>query len=1426
GSTLTSDISVGAPVLVQGHQYRVSVTGAAMANANGPLSLVLANGQSLQDLALNPVSTTVLSSQSYWLDNNAPRITAIERGTSVDSSGRTNLNSVDFIVSFSEAMDPNTLTASRFVAQLDGSTLTSDISLSEPLALGDNRFRISASGSAVASANGVLSLGLATGSAPTDWAGNALQTSLPSGAASYTLDHSAPTAVLASVTDDVAPFTGSLTSGARTNDTQVELAGTNELGALVQVYNGSTWLGKATVTGTSWTYVASLANGSSYNFNATETDIAGNTSTATAGFVLIGDTTAPNAPLSVAEQGTSVLSDARMSAAEALASLTVRVTLPTSGSLAMASDSLSLLLNGQALSTPVGTVLSSSDISHGYVDFSINTALLGSDGVKALSARLQDGAGNQSGLSAPLSWTLDTQASAAPSVIELGSSKLADGTINILEASTSTLVRVGLPTSGALPVAGDKLQLLMGSTALSSVTLTDSQIAAGYVDVAIASGQWGSDGGKALSATLTDKAGNVSPASVNLSATLDTVAPTTTVASAVLGTDTGVSSTDLVTNTAAQTISGTLSANLLSGEVVNVSLDGGSTWASASASVGSTSWSLARTLTSSGTLKVKVTDAAGNDGSVTSKDYVLDTVATNAPLLSNLAGLVLDGYLNTTEANAGLNMRVNLPSSGALPSVGDRVELLLGGSAFATAKVLSLQAQDIGVGYVSFAVTKAELGSDGLKSLTAIITDVAGNPSAASSPVLFTLDSTAPSNSANTVVLSTDSGTSGDFVTNAAAQNLSGTLAANLAAGETVRVSLDEGKTWQTATTTTGSANWALNQQNLGAGSSIWVQVIDNAGNTGALTTQAYTLDITAPTPTLATAILPNFSSIYARSNEVGKLYLVNTSLNISSLASITAAADNLWNSASVISANADTALSLSGLADGSYRLYASDVAGNLSLVSSNSMTVDSTAPPSITSMALSADTGALATDFVTKTAAQTIGGTLSQAALTGQKVKVSLDGGTTWVEASTTVDSTYWSLANQTLSGSGSIKAKVLAVNGLESFEFSKTYTVDTTAPTTTVATVAFKDDNGSLGNDLVTNVGAQTISGTLSANLLSGEAVYVSTDNGSSWQTASTSVGSNSWSLANQTLSGSNSLKVKVSDTAGNDAAVTTRLYTIDTSAPVAPASVALYMDSSANDIVRAHVPDSLSNSLYWYKSDIETRVGTTTGPNAAITDAVVYHSTGTVAGDYIGSNVSYAANTTYQISVWAKLISGSMPTSGQLINFNNLAITYVPISSLTTDWKLYTVDFTSGSSSGKGSLYLMSGKNTAVDVALWGAQMVVKSSVGDNLTKVAPSALNITPPEANGSLWYSWNAGQTYSNTYTAPTVDGNYTVWVRQQDLAGNNSAPTALSFTLDTSAPSTTIATALMSADTAANGSSNTDFKTKAAAQTFSGTLSA
>ena len=110
----------------------------------------------------------------------------------------------------------------------------------------------------------------------TDVAGN---TSAASAALSVTIDTSAPvTPAIASFSTD----SGTVGDGI-TNDNTLTLTGTAEANATVKVYDGATLLGSATADGSgNWSYTtAALANGA-HSLTATATDVAGNTSAASA----------------------------------------------------------------------------------------------------------------------------------------------------------------------------------------------------------------------------------------------------------------------------------------------------------------------------------------------------------------------------------------------------------------------------------------------------------------------------------------------------------------------------------------------------------------------------------------------------------------------------------------------------------------------------------------------------------------------------------------------------------------------------------------------------------------------------------------------------------------------------------------------------------------------------------------------------------------------------------------------------------------------------------------------------------------------------------------------------------------------------------------------------------------------------------------
>ncbi|MDR2155632.1 MAG: Ig-like domain-containing protein [Burkholderiaceae bacterium] len=98
--------------------------------------------------------------------------------------------------------------------------------------------------------------------------------------------------------DDVAPATGDFKSGTKTNDDSPMLKGTVdskfEAGDMVKVYEGTTLLGDAVVSGSNWTFqLKSLTPNVTHTYTAKVMDAAGNEGDLSAPFTLTVDNVAP-----------------------------------------------------------------------------------------------------------------------------------------------------------------------------------------------------------------------------------------------------------------------------------------------------------------------------------------------------------------------------------------------------------------------------------------------------------------------------------------------------------------------------------------------------------------------------------------------------------------------------------------------------------------------------------------------------------------------------------------------------------------------------------------------------------------------------------------------------------------------------------------------------------------------------------------------------------------------------------------------------------------------------------------------------------------------------------------------------------------------------------------------------------------------------
>ncbi len=177
----------------------------------------------------------------------------------------------------------------------------------------------------------------------------------------------------------------------------------------------------------------------------------------------------------------------------------------------VANDAVLLFIGGSPFLT--GAALAGGETSYSFT----NVTLPGPDGIKSITAKLSDQAGNPSPANVtPLVLTLDTAPPSAP-----GNPTAAAGpTINIAENGSFTIV-----VPGFTGVAGDVVKLYLNA----ALFLTGSALAGGETSYSFTNVTLpGPDGAKNIRATITDLAGNEgSQNAADLALTLDITPPIT-----------------------------------------------------------------------------------------------------------------------------------------------------------------------------------------------------------------------------------------------------------------------------------------------------------------------------------------------------------------------------------------------------------------------------------------------------------------------------------------------------------------------------------------------------------------------------------------------------------------------------------------------------------------------------------------------------------------------------------------------------------------------------------------------------------------------------------------------------------------------------------------------------------------------------------
>jgi len=171
-------------------------------------------------------------------------------------------------------------------------------------------------------------------------------------------------------------------------------------------------------------------------------------------------------------------------------------------------------------------------------------------GVRSITAKATDAAGNVSAASAALAITIDATAPAAPTGLDLAAAddSGSDSTDNVT-SQTSALTISGQAEADA------RVELFDGTTSLGTTTANAS--GAFSLDVTLAAGV------RSITAKATDAAGNVSAASAALAITVDVTAlAAPTGLDLAAADDTGSSNSDNVTNqNSGLTITGQAEAN-------------------------------------------------------------------------------------------------------------------------------------------------------------------------------------------------------------------------------------------------------------------------------------------------------------------------------------------------------------------------------------------------------------------------------------------------------------------------------------------------------------------------------------------------------------------------------------------------------------------------------------------------------------------------------------------------------------------------------------------------------------------------------------------------------------------------------------------------------------------------------------------------
>ena len=872
-----------------------------------------------------------------------------------------------------------------------------------------------------------------------------------------TVDTVAPTVTISTVADDDIVNNAEQLAGQTISGTT-----TAEQGQTVTVsFNGHSYQATVGADG-SWSVFVpgrdflGLSDGD-YTITASVNDRAGNPGSATHDVTLNGDV--PTITINTFAQ------DDIVNAAEHGTPLVVSGTTD-----APAGQTVTITLNGKTYTATV-----QNDGTWSYTVGSADVTALADGGSYVINAQVSNTIGNSG--SDNHSVTVDLT---APS---MGIS------IDSLQNDTG-LSESDFITNDAQVVVNGSLTAQLGNNEKAQISLDGGTT---WIDLTVTGTTWRYTDGRTLTdgtyqyqVRVIDNAGNVG-ATDSQDVVIDLTKPAvSTITVDSITQDTGLSGSDFITSDNQISLKGTLGAALGSGDHAQISLDGGVTWIDVSVSGLSWTYVDGRTLADGDyNYQLRVIDDAGNISATASQVVTIDTVAPDASKTIAIDSISDDTGLSGSDFVTNDTSLTLHGSLGATLADGEYAQISIDGGVTWQNVIVT--------GNSWYYVDGRTLGNQTYDYYVRVV-DAAGNVGA-SAHQQVTVDTVAPDAAITVTVdnITVDTGfDNNDFLTSSTSYTLHGTLGAELGAGEFVQVSMDGGSTWVYATVS--GTQWSYSDtRTLTDGSHNYqVRVVDQAGNVGATTSQAVTVDTQAPQYGVT------IDSISEDTGQSGSDFItMDTTLTIngslgSALANdervqISLDGGNTWLDTTVTNQRwsyTDTR----DLPDGdyTYQVRIIDQAGNVGSTASQVVTVDTTPPTTVGTVVSYTDgegerQGTFGSAVATDDNSPLINGTLNRAPDDGEIVQLYRDG--VLLGQVTMNGSASWSFQDNGLSDGNHtyiVRVTDRAGNYTESDGF--VLNVDTSIPTTTAAITA-----------QTTSDTTPIVSGTVSADLVNGEYLVV---------------------------------------------------------------------------------------------------------------------------------------------------------------------------------------------------------------------------------------------------------------------------------------------------------------------------------------------